>query len=210
MAPEFPDPSTRNVLEPGCARCPALVESRERIAWGNGSLEAAIMLVGEAPGAGTPSADQWQGGNWTGMAYTARHSGRIIRTLFEEIGYSATELYVTNAVKCFPSDGAGSNREPTAEERRTCFDHLRTELEQVDPTVVVTTGKHATISMLEHEGIALDGFLDTVLDPIDCPTLGVTVLPLLHPSYQNVWLSRIGHDRDSYVDAIETTLTDLL
>ena len=39
---------------------------------------------------------------------------------------------------------------------------------------------------------ALDGFLDAVLDPVDCPMLGVTVVPLLHPSYREVWLGRLG------------------
>lgn len=195
--PEYPPPETRNVLEPNCSRCPDLVDSREEIAWGNGSLEAEVMIVGEAPGAGDPSAEQWQGGNWTGLAYTARHSGRIIRSLFEAIGYGPDELYVTNAVKCFPADGS-DNRPPTAAERRTCFAHLSTELEQVDPTVVVATGKHATRSILEHEGKAIDGFVDSILRPIDCPALGITLVPILHPAYQHVWLSRLGYDEAAY------------
>lgn len=200
--PAYPDPESANVLEPGCARCPALVEARERISWGNGSLDADVMVVGEAPGAGTPEADRWRGGNWTGLAYSARHSGRIVRSMFERLGYGPDDLYVTNAVKCFPSDGTGGNREPTATELSTCYDHLATELAQVEPAVVVTTGKHATTVVLEREGLEIGGFLDAVLDPVACPTLDAVVLPILHPAYQHVWRARLGYGRDEYVRAV--------
>jgi len=202
--PDYPD--SRNVLEPGCARCPSLVEARERISWGTGSLEADVMVVGEAPGAGNPDAERWRGGNWTGMAYTARHSGRIVRSTFEDLGYGPDDLYVTNAVKCFPADGNGGNREPTAAELRTCSDHPAAEIERVDPAVVVTTGKHATRVVLEHEGVEFDGFLDSVLKPVDCASLGVVVLPVLHPAYQHVWLARLGYEPDEYVAAIGDAL----
>lgn len=213
--PPHPPESARNVLEPDCARCPALVGSRTCISWGTRPLDddgeplppdaAAIVVVGEAPGAGSPNAETWKGGNHTGLAYTSRHSGRRIRALFEELGY-AQQTYYTNAVKCFPSDGDGSNREPTREELDACRAHLETELVQVDPELVVATGRHATETMLAFEGENLDGFLETVLDPLDCPTLGVTLLPILHPSYQEVWLSRLGYTTESYRDELAAHL----
>lgn len=207
--PRYPDPDRRNALEPGCSRCPDLVESREEIAWGNGNPDADVMVVGEAPGAGNPHADRWRGGNWTGLAYTARHSGRIIRTLFEDLGFGPDDLYVTNAVKCFPADG-DSNRPPTTDERETCFTHLAAELDSVDPTVVVATGKHATRSILDSEGIAIDGFIDSILTRIECPTLGLTVVPILHPAYQHVWLSRLGYDEAGYRAEISAMLSEAL
>ncbi|WP_158055284.1 uracil-DNA glycosylase [Halorussus halophilus] len=199
---EFPDPKSRNVLEPGCARCPHLVESRECISWGNGSLDAEVVVVGEAPAYGNPDAEQWRGGNWTGLAYTSRHSGQKIRDLFADAGFDSGDLYFTNAVKCFPadSDDPESNREPTAEERANCRDHLAAEIEQISPAVVAPTGKHATLSVLGEN--SLDGFLDSVLTPVESEAFDATVLPLLHPSYQNVWLPRIGYDREAYVAAI--------
>ncbi|UPV76129.1 uracil-DNA glycosylase [Halorussus limi] len=238
---EYPDPDSRNVLEPGCARCPALVESRERISWGNGSLDTDVVVVGEAPALGVeprstetrsgdeprvgdPGADRWRGGNRTGMAYTSRHSGRAIRDLFADAELAPEDLYFTNAVKCFPADSTGdSNREPTADERANCRGHLRTEIESVDPAVVATTGKHATLSVLEcetrpesregerrsRESETLpDGFLDAVLDPVESTEFGTTVLPLLHPSYQNVWLPRIGRSREEYVAEIAAVVRD--
>ena len=205
LVAQYPDQSQE--LAEDCRRCPELAESRECISWGNGPLDAAVLVVGEAPGAGTPEADRWRGGNWTGLAYTSRHSGRRIRDLLAEAGYP--DAYFTNAVKCFPADGEGSNREPTAEERANCRPYLRREIQTVDPEVVVPTGKHATKSVFALEGIELDGFLDTVLEPVDCPSLDTTVLALVHPSYQNIWIPRLGHTPDSYRNELARTLDAL-
>ncbi|WP_049971646.1 uracil-DNA glycosylase [Haladaptatus cibarius] len=202
--PPFPD--SRNVLSPNCSRCPELVSCRNRISWGTGPLNADVMVVGEAPGYGDPDAEQWQGGNWTGMAYTTRYSGGKIRSLFAELGY---EPYFTNAVKCFPEGEDGSNREPRKSELDNCFAHLRAEIEQVNPDVVVPTGKHATKALFDFESIRLDGFLDCVLSPVECERLGVMSLPLLHPSYDNIWIGRLGYDRAEYVTAIGDELAKL-
>lgn len=177
--PEFPDDDSRNPLAVDCQRCPALVDAREWISWGNGPADAELVVVGEAPGTGNPDADRWQGGNWTGMAYTSRHSGRRVRELLADVGYP--DAYYTNAVKCLPSDGGGGNREPTPEERANCRPYLREEIAEIDPHTVVTTGKHATTTTLALEGIDVDGFVDAVLEPVDCPVLGVTVLPIFQP-----------------------------
>lgn len=52
---------------------------------------------------------------------------------------------------------------------------------------------------------APDGFLDSVLDPKRSPSLGV-VVPPLHPSYQTVWLARLGDDRAGSVAAIRAAI----
>jgi uracil-DNA glycosylase family 4 len=203
----FPDPDARTVLEPDCRRCPALVDSRTRISWGTGPADADVVVVGEAPGAGNPEADRWRGGNHTGMAYTTRHSGRRIRELFDRLGY---EPYYTNAVKCFPADGEGSNREPTAEERANCRTHLDRELTTVDPAVVVSTGKHATATMLAFEGREGGGFVERVLTPERLPSLDLDLVPILHPSYQDVWIPRLGYDAEKYETELGETLARLV
>ena len=196
-------PTTRNVLEPGCDRCPDLASSRESISWGTGPLDAEVVVIGEAPGAGDPAADRWRGGNWTGMAYTTRHSGRRIRSLVADIG-RLEEAYFTNAVKCFPATQTGEGREPTPTERRTCRTHLETELEAIRPAVVLPTGRHATASVLSLDGRTVDGFVDTVLEPLHLEVHDITVIPLLHPSYADVWRSRLGLSRSEYVDRVRS------
>ncbi|WP_276260424.1 uracil-DNA glycosylase [Haloglomus litoreum] len=201
--PTYPDPAARNPVAAGCERCPALVDCRTDISHGVGPTDATLVVVGEAPGAGDPDADRWRGGNLTGMAYTTRNSGRKVRRLVADAGF-ADDAYYTNAVKCFPCDGSGSNREPTPEERASCRPYLRDELATVDPDAVLATGKHATTSVLALTGRSLDGFLEHVLDPVDTE-VGL-VVPLLHPSYQEVWLSRLDHTRESYLAALGDVL----
>ncbi|WP_436928488.1 uracil-DNA glycosylase [Halosimplex halobium] len=205
--PTFPDPDDRNALADGCRRCPALAERRERIAWGNGPADATLVVVGEAPAAGDPDADRWRGGNLTGLAYTSRRSGRKVRELVADAGY-AGDAYYTNAVKCFPADpdDPTDNREPTAEERANCRPYLVEEVRTVDPDAVLATGKHATKSVLAVEGLDLDGFLDSVLDTVECRELDTTLVPLVHPSYQEVWIGRLGYAREEYVAAIRETV----
>ena len=203
-----PEPADRLVVREGCARCPALAASRTRISWGNGPRDAADLVVGEAPGAGDPDADRWRGGNWTGLAYTSRHSGRRIRRLLADAGVEGA--YYTNAVNCFPSDGEGGNREPTATERTNCRPLLERELAVVDPSVVVPTGRHATETVFALDGRDLDGFLDAVLEPVASAALSATVVPLLHPSYRDVWAARLGYEGEEYRDAVADVLDDVL
>ncbi|GAA0261629.1 uracil-DNA glycosylase [Halobacterium noricense] len=203
---EFPDPDTRHVLDAGCERCPALVESRNCISWGQGSLDADLVVVGEAPGAGGPDAEQWRGGNYTGLAYTTRHSGRRVRDLAADLGHP--DAYFTNAVKCHPPE----NRDPMPDERETCAGHLETELAEIEPTAVLATGKHATASLLSLADHALDGFVSTVGDcvhegrPLDWPGFDAALVPALHPSYEDVWLSRLDLSRAEYVAGLRDAL----
>ena len=206
--PDHPTPSEANPLADDCRRCPALVECRTRISWSVGPTDASLVVVGEAPGAGDPTRERWQGGNHSGMAYTAAASGRKVRSLVRDVGY-AGDAYYTNAVKCFPCDGEGSNREPTAEERANCRPYLVSEVESVAPDCILATGKHATQSLFAVGGRSLDGFLDSVFEPAHVDGLAPPVVPLVHPSYQEVWIPRLGYDYAGYVAALGETLAEL-
>lgn len=199
---EFPNPDSQHVLAEGCARCPALADARECISWGQGSLDADLVVVGEAPGAGDPDADTWRGGNHTGMAYTTRHSGRRVRELVADLGFP--DAYFTNAVKCHPPE----NRAPTPAERATCRTHLAAELADIDPDAILATGKHATTALLAMADQSLDGFVATVGDcvrdgrPLDWPAFDAALVPALHPSYQDVWLSRLELTHEEYATGL--------
>lgn len=111
-----------------CERCP-LHLTRTRAVTCSGPDNAAVMLVGEAPGA---TEDR------TGLPFQGQ-SGRLLDAVLERLGMPRHMLHVSNAVRCRPP----RNRPPTAVELSSCASHFEEELSIVDPQVVVTLGASA-------------------------------------------------------------------
>jgi uracil-DNA glycosylase family 4 len=126
------------------------------------------------------------------------------------VGYP--DAFYTNAVNCVPADpdDQSTNREPTAAERENCRAHLRSELDHVAPDAVVATGKHATASLLAFEDERVEGFVDSVLEPRRLDSLGLTLVPVLHPAYRDVWLSRLGYETDAYLAELGRVLEGIV
>lgn len=102
--------------------------------FGEGNLQARIMLVGEAPG---------QEETHLGRPFVGR-AGKNLDGLLAAIGLERSTLYISNAVKVRPvkvnSSGRASNRPPTSEEIEICLPFLLEEIRMVTPKVVVTLG----------------------------------------------------------------------
>ncbi|MFB6219543.1 MAG: uracil-DNA glycosylase family protein, partial [Halobacteriaceae archaeon] len=111
----------------GCTRCPDLVDSRSRIVDGTGDADAAVVFVGEAPGASEDEA---------GEPFVGR-SGDVLDGALADAGLSRESVRITNCVRCRPPE----NRDPTDAELGNCRAYLDAELAAVDPGVVVTLGK---------------------------------------------------------------------
>ncbi|WP_248897742.1 uracil-DNA glycosylase [Haloplanus halobius] len=110
-----------------CERCPALVESRSRIVNGTGPDDAALLFVGEAPGAN----EDEQGEPFVGR------SGSVLDDALRDAGLVRADVRITNCVRCRPPE----NRDPRGEELDNCAEFLDREIDHVDPDVVVTLGK---------------------------------------------------------------------
>jgi DNA polymerase len=121
----------------GCERCPELVESRSRIVNGAGPADADLLFVGEAPGA---SEDE-QGEPFVGR------SGDVLEDALRDAGLDRTDIRITNCVRCRPPD----NRDPRTEELSNCRGYLETEIDRVDPAVIVTLGKVPSEHLLERD-----------------------------------------------------------
>jgi DNA polymerase len=118
-----------------CTAC-ALCETRTQAVFSRGSSDAAVMVVGEAPGY---NEDQ-QGLPFVGAA------GKLLDNLLEEIGLDCDrDVYITNTLKCRPP----GNRDPLPAELEACKSFLRRQLVLVDPQVVVTVGNFATKLLLK-------------------------------------------------------------
>lgn len=98
--------------------------------FGEGSLEAKIMLVGEAPGFNEARTDR--------PFYGA--AGKVLDELLDSTGIKRKEVYITNVVKLRPSN----NREPKPEEIRDFAPYLERQIEIIRPEVICTLGNHST------------------------------------------------------------------
>lgn len=118
-----------------CERCPALVESRSRIVNGVGPDDAALLFVGEAPGANEDA---------EGEPFVGR-SGTVLDDALRDAGLARADVRITNCVRCRPPE----NRDPTTAELANCRGYLDSELAAVDPTLVVTLGKVPSEHLLD-------------------------------------------------------------
>jgi DNA polymerase len=89
-----------------CTRC-RLAEERTQVVFGTGTSEAALMFIGEGPGA---EEDR------QGLPFVGR-SGRLLdQLLLEELALHRESVYIANVVKCRPP----GNRDPLPIEIDTC------------------------------------------------------------------------------------------
>lgn len=118
-----------------CERCPALVGSRSRIVNGVGPADADLLFVGEGPGAN----EDEQGEPFVGR------SGTVLDDALRDAGLARGDVRITNCVRCRPPE----NRDPTTGELNNCREYLETEIERLDPELIVTMGKVPSEHLLE-------------------------------------------------------------
>lgn len=109
--------------------CPHLAESAVQLVLGDGSPDAKIVFVGEAPG----KKEDEQGLPFVGA------SGRFLNEMLEAAGLVRADVYITNIVKYRPPN----NRDPLPEEKREFWPYLMRQLEIIDPRVIITLGRHS-------------------------------------------------------------------
>jgi len=104
---------------------------------GEGDPRAAIVLVGEAPGA----EETLQKRPFVGKA------GKNLDGFLAVLELNREDIFITNAVKVRPTKmsekGRLSNRPPTKAELAVCADCLKKELAYIAPKVTVTLGNTA-------------------------------------------------------------------
>jgi uracil-DNA glycosylase family 4 len=117
-----------------CMKC-ALGRTRTNVVFGVGSTRADVMFVGEAPG----YHEDQQGEPFVGK------SGALLTQLLGEIGLRREDAYIANILKCRPPE----NRDPLPIEIEACTPYLDSQIELIDPIVIVTLGNFATKYLLE-------------------------------------------------------------
>ena len=143
-------------------RC-RLHETRKNIVFGEGSPDAKLVFVGEAPGADEDA----QGKPFVGRA------GQLLTKIIKAINLERSEVYIANIIKCRPPQ----NRDPDTDEITTCIPFLKKQLDIMKPAIVCTLGRFAAQALLgTNRGITkLRGTFHQLGD--------IKVMPTYHPSY---------------------------
>ena len=106
-----------------------------RIVFGEGAENPALMMIGEAPGGD----EEKQGRPFVGKA------GKNLSAFLEVVGLKREEIYISNVVKLRPTKespktGKAVNRPPSVEEIAFFLPYLLEEIKVISPKVVVTLG----------------------------------------------------------------------
>jgi DNA polymerase len=152
-----------------CQSCP-LWRAATGTVFGEGPIQARVMLVGEQPG------DQE---DRTGKPFSGP-AGKVLDRALEQAGVRREELYVTNAVKHFKWEPRGKRRihkTPNSRDIASCRPWLLAEIRAVRPELLVCLGATAVRSILELELPVLENRGRIVQSPH-----GIRTLVTVHPS----------------------------
>jgi len=160
-----------------CTKCP-LSKTRTNVVIGKGNPHADILFIGEAPG----KKEDLQGLPFVGAA------GKNLDKFLSVIDLTSEDIYIANILKCRPPE----NRNPTADEIRTCTPWLEKQIAKIKPKVICTLGNYATKfilakcdpdSMKKIEGITE---LHGKIYEISFNGQSYKVIPLFHPAAVNL------------------------
>ena len=144
-----------------CTDCP-LHNTRAHAVPGEGPVGAPVAFIGEAPGGD----EDRQGRPFVGR------SGQLLRQTIRECGWREDEVFIGNVLKCRPPE----NRDPLETEVAACRHYLYAQLALIQPTVVVTLGRHSMYLLIDPK------LKITHVRGQHMRKAGLLFLPTLHPS----------------------------
>lgn len=165
-----------------CRLCPKMVGPPVH----GPAVHSPIFLLGQAPG-------PHEGALGRPFAYTA---GRTLFRWFEEsLGVNEVKfrehVYFAAVARCFPGKGSGSgDRLPDAVEIANCGNHLKRELEILQPRLIIAVGKLAIQEVLGSELFGKGALLiDVVGNKFETEFYNkkTEVICLPHPSGLSSW-----------------------
>ncbi|HEY8411456.1 MAG TPA: uracil-DNA glycosylase [Pyrinomonadaceae bacterium] len=154
-----------------CTRCPAMCGRSAVLSRLNGSRDARVMFIGEAPGR--------KGADRTRVPFSGDQSGANLDRFLSSIGLTREQIFITSAALCNPRSDSGANRKPTQKELANCSDFLRRTIALVDPRVIVTLGSVALEALkriqyhelsLKESAARIHSWQERVLVPIYHPS----------------------------------------
>ncbi|MCB9823060.1 uracil-DNA glycosylase [Candidatus Nomurabacteria bacterium] len=145
--------------------CADLRDQATQLVFGDGSIDAEIVFIGEAPG---KKEDE------TGLPFVGA-AGKFLNEMLASIGLERKNVYITNIVKYRPP----KNRDPSTDEKQAFLPYLMRQLDVISPKLVVTLGRHSMEYFLPSVKI---GDVHGQLQTVDTPERSWMILPLFHPA----------------------------
>ena len=154
-----------------CTRCPAMCGRSAVLSNLNGSPQARIMFIGEAPGR--------KGADRTRVPFSGDQSGANLDRFLDSIALRREQIFITSAALCNPRTESGANRKPSQKELANCSGFLRRTIELIDPPVIVTLGSVALEALkriqyhelnLKESAARIHAWQDRTLVPIYHPS----------------------------------------
>lgn len=108
---------------------PELRAGATQLVFGDGSPDAEVVFIGEAPGKN----EDLQGLPFVGAA------GKFLDELLNAVGIARKDVYITNIVKYRPPD----NRDPYPDEKVAFLPYLKEQIDAIKPKLIVTLGRHS-------------------------------------------------------------------
>ena len=122
----------------GCTRC-RLAKGRKQVAFSDGSPDARLVVVGEAPGAEEDA---------TGLPFVGQ-AGKLLDLMLGAVGLSRKDsVYICNVLKCRPP----GNRNPMPDEIDACAPFLKRQIELVAPGALLAVGAFAANWLVTSQG----------------------------------------------------------
>ncbi len=119
-----------------CEKC-ELCKTRTNVVFGRGNEKAKLMFIGEAPG---------EKEDLSGMPFVGA-AGKLLDKYLEAVGIGADEYYIANILKCRPP----KNRDPLPEEKEKCIGHLRAQVAEISPKLIVCLGRIAAMQLIKDD-----------------------------------------------------------
>lgn len=145
-----------------CTRC-KLAPGRKELVYGVGNPDAALMFVGEAPGA----EEDRTGEPFVGAA------GQLLTKMIEAMGFAREEVYIANIIKCRPP----GNRNPEPDEIAECEPFLKKQIAAIRPRMLVCLGKFAAQTLMRTE-TPISRLRGTFAS-----YEGIPLMPTFHPAF---------------------------
>ena len=146
-----------------CEKCETLCQSRTRTVFGEGSRQADVLVIGEAPG----DEEDVQGAPFVGR------SGKLLTAMLGAIKLERQSVYIANITKCRPPN----DRDPSSQEMENCSIYLQQQIALIQPKVILAVGRIAAHKLLATD-IAV-GKLRGQQYEVD----GLPVIVTYHPAY---------------------------